>query len=120
MTEKPADDMVKQLWDLGNLTTAFTVAQSLSVMYFSLEKTATVHAWLRYSWGAVFLILSGSGLYAAVIWACYRRERTLRASLHHPTVVMDTSSKILQGRIVTVFMFNGMAALITILAMYRG
>jgi hypothetical protein len=119
METDPAEDVVKQMWDFGNLITAFTVAQSLTVIYFSLEKVNIVREWLSYAWIAVFLILAGTAVYGSAIWACYRAERRLRLLLDHPSLVLDTSFLVVRGRLATVTMFNCMAASATIFAILR-
>jgi hypothetical protein len=119
MESKPADELVKQMWDFGNLITAFTVAQSLTVIYFALEKTTIVHDWRSYVWIAICLILAGAGVYGLAIWTCYNAERRLRALLDHPALVMETSLLIARGRLVTALMFNCMAASATAFAAFR-
>lgn len=119
MESKPADELVKQMWDFGNLIAAFTVAQSLTVIYFALEKTAVVREWLGYVWIAIFLILAGSVVYCVAIWTCYRAERRLRELLEHPPLVMETSLLIVRGRLATALMFNSMAASAAAFAAFR-
>ena len=119
MESKPADELVKQMWDFGNVITAFTVAQSLTVIYFALERIEIVKAWLCYSWVAIFLILTGAGVYGVAIWSCYRAERRLRTFLEQPLLVLDTSLLVARGRVATALIFNCMAASATIFAILR-
>jgi hypothetical protein len=116
---KPVDDLIKQMWDFGNVITAFTVAQSLTVIYFSLEKTAIVKDWLSYAWIAITLILAGAGVYSTAVWVCFRSERRLRQVLNQPAVVLETALVVFRGRIATVLMFNCMAASATAFAAMR-
>jgi hypothetical protein len=113
---KPVEDLIKQMWDFGNVITAFTVAQSLTVIYFSLEKAAIVKQWLGYAWIAAILILAGAGVYGIAVWTCFRAERRLRQLLNQPDVVLDTAVLVFRGRIATVLMFNCMAASATVFA----
>ena len=119
MDTTPAEDLVKQIWDLGNLITAFTVAQSLTVIYFALEKTNIVRQWLDYAWVAVLFILAGAIVYALAILACYRIEERLRQFLKHPPLVIDTSRTIARARLVTAVMFNCMAGSATVFSALR-
>jgi hypothetical protein len=119
MENQAADELVGQTWNLGNWITAFAVAQSLTVIYFALEKVDIVHAWNQYSWVAIVMLLAGAGVYAVAIWGCHRAERRLRIFLGQPSIVLDTAKLAAYGRLATVLMFHCMAAAATLFAILR-
>jgi hypothetical protein len=113
MNSKGAEDLAKQLWDLANLITAFTVAQSVVVIYFAIEKFSAAGAWKNLVWVAILFIISGAGLYSYAVWACYRSERQLRALADQSSLVLEVTQRIARYRVITIMLFNSCAALIT-------
>lgn len=119
MRDASAEDLLKQMWEFANLITAFTVVQSLTVIYFALEKTATVREWREYGGLAIALILAGAGVYVLAIGRCYAAERQLRSLLGQHPLVMKVSRFAFYGRVLTTLAFNSMAASAAALALSR-
>jgi hypothetical protein len=111
-----AEELVKQLWNLGNVITAFTVAQSLTGIYFILEKPALVKIMKVYAIPGCSVIMAGAGVYCVAIWSCHRLECNLRASLGQPPVVLRTSRKVMRARLATILMFNSIFVSIGLVA----
>jgi hypothetical protein len=116
MKNSGADDLAKQLWDLANLITAFTVTQSVVVIYFAIEKFSGAGAWKQFAWLAIVIIMAGAALYAYAVWACYRAERNLRTLLDQSTVVLETTQRVAIYRVITILTFNSCASTITWMA----
>lgn len=111
-------EMVKQLWETANVITAFTVAQSLGVMYFAIEKAEVVRNWASLVWIAALLILGGAGAYTRAVLKCRESEEKLRHLLKDNATVLEVSRLAARGRVATIIIFNVLAAVVTIVAQH--
>lgn len=103
-----------KLWDLANLITGFSVAQSLGYMYAMNEAHLLPHIQsMRVPIGIVIVVFSG--LYVTAIVWCHRAFTKLQDSKSQNDLT-GVTARVRFGQMLIIIVFGSLALTVTVLA----